>query len=248
VWALATGADGALWTGTFHHGLARRDKDGHWQAYTTASTEGGLPFEIIPALALGADRALWIGTEQGLARLDKDKHWQTYTTSNTSGGLPNDIVNALTPGAEGALWIGTNGGLGYFRPASAPTHRIVEVIGASDQVNLVTQGTQTVSVVAFDRSYRTEPWLFRYAWRMMEPAYEPEPEITRSAVHRATFKHDGTYCFESTPSIATASGANLETSNSRLPSPRRIRWKRSSGRRQSICSLLDFSISRCSFL
>src|SRR5206468_4199805 len=31
------------------------------------------------------------------------------------------------------------------------------------------------------------------AWRMMEPVNEPEPEITRSAVYRATFERDGTY-------------------------------------------------------
>jgi hypothetical protein len=110
-------------------------------------------------------------------------------------GLPNDLVGALAPGADGALWIGTGGGgLGYFRHPSTPPHRIVEVIGESDQV---TQGTQTVSVVAFDGSYRTEPWLFHYVWRMTEVSLfgnKPGPEIrTKTPVYTATFLHDGNY-------------------------------------------------------
>jgi Two component regulator propeller len=43
VFALAPGADGALWIGTFGGGLARLDKDGGWRTYTTANTKDGLP-------------------------------------------------------------------------------------------------------------------------------------------------------------------------------------------------------------
>ena len=72
-------------------GLARLDKDGHWQTYSKASTQGGLPDDDVPALALGADDALWVGTwSGGLARLDKDGHWQTYSNASTQGGLPDD--------------------------------------------------------------------------------------------------------------------------------------------------------------
>jgi hypothetical protein len=42
---LALGTDGSLWAGT-EGGLARRDKDGHWQSYTKASTHGGLPYDV----------------------------------------------------------------------------------------------------------------------------------------------------------------------------------------------------------
>ena len=38
--ALALGADGSLWAGTFGGGLARLGKDGHWQTYSQASTQG----------------------------------------------------------------------------------------------------------------------------------------------------------------------------------------------------------------
>jgi hypothetical protein len=77
--------------------------------------------------------------------------------------------------------------------AGTPTHRIVEVSRESYQV---TQGTQTVSVVAFDGSYRTEPWLFHYVWRMTELrplGNRAGQKITRSPAYKATFEHDGDY-------------------------------------------------------
>ena len=64
VWALAGGADGALWVGT-EGGLARLDKEGRWQSYSKASTQGGLPADRVQALAGGADGALWVGTYLG---------------------------------------------------------------------------------------------------------------------------------------------------------------------------------------
>jgi ligand-binding sensor domain-containing protein len=87
--ALALGADGSLWAGT-ESGLARLDKDGHWQTYSTANTQSGLQVDEVQALALGADRSLWVATfRHGLARL-KDEHWQTYSTASTQGGLPSN--------------------------------------------------------------------------------------------------------------------------------------------------------------
>jgi ligand-binding sensor domain-containing protein len=107
VLSLALGADAALWVGT-GYGLGWLDKDGHWQTYTQASTQGGLPDDDVRALALGADGALWVGTfDGGLGRRDKDGHWQSYTQANTQGGLPFDRVLALALGADGALWLST---------------------------------------------------------------------------------------------------------------------------------------------
>jgi len=68
---LAGGADGALWVGSFG-GLARLNRDGRWQTYSKASTQGGLPDGRVFALAGGADGALWVGTERGLARLNRE--------------------------------------------------------------------------------------------------------------------------------------------------------------------------------
>jgi ligand-binding sensor domain-containing protein len=106
---LVLGTDGALWAGT-GGGLARLDKDGHWQTFSKASTQGGLPSDRVRALALGADGALWAGTGGGLARRDKAGRWKTYSKASTQGGLPNDSVLSLALGADGALWAGTNGG------------------------------------------------------------------------------------------------------------------------------------------
>jgi ligand-binding sensor domain-containing protein len=113
VLTLAIGVEGSLWAGTLDGGLARLDKDGHWQTYSKASTNGGLPDDGVAALALGADGSLWAGTlGGGLARLDKDGHWQTYSKASTNGGLPDDNVTALVLGVDGSLWAGIfRGGL-----------------------------------------------------------------------------------------------------------------------------------------
>ncbi len=58
VWALAAGADGALWVGT-DGGLARLAGG---QVDQVLTTEQGLPDNSVWALAAGADGALWVGT------------------------------------------------------------------------------------------------------------------------------------------------------------------------------------------
>jgi ligand-binding sensor domain-containing protein len=135
--ALAPGQDGSLWVGTgrpgfvvglagaLGGGLARLDKDGRWQTYNKASTNGGLPDDAVRALAFGPDGSLWAGTGSagglsgtgfvepggGLARLANGGQWQTYSKASTNGGLPNDNIRALAPTADGSLWVGTEGGL-----------------------------------------------------------------------------------------------------------------------------------------
>ncbi len=44
--ALAFAADGALWAGT-DGGLVRLDRDGGWQVYDRADSDGGLPSDIV---------------------------------------------------------------------------------------------------------------------------------------------------------------------------------------------------------
>ena len=84
------------------------NKDGHWQTYTKANTNGGLPDDSVQALAQSPDGALWVATlGGGLGRLDKEGHWQTYTKANTNGGLPGDSVHALAQSPDGALWVAT---------------------------------------------------------------------------------------------------------------------------------------------
>ena len=133
VTALAPGADGALWVGTFGGGLALRDKSGEWRSYSKDGTHGGLPDDRVWALAPGADGALWVGTlGGGLAQFDKSGAWRSYSKDGTHGGLPDDRVMALAPGADGALWVGTlaAGWPGSIRAASgAPTARTAPMAG-----------------------------------------------------------------------------------------------------------------------
>jgi hypothetical protein len=203
VGALALGADGALWVGTVTinggiltgGGLTRLDKDGHWQTYTKANTQGGLPDDFVQALAGGADGALWVRAGRGLTRLDKDGHWQIYTKANTQGGLPDDRVSALAGGADGALWVGTGDGLSNFRRPLGQPIRIEEVIGGKvHEPNKVAELEQTIAVTAFDDSYLTLPGMFHYIWRLSELGSKPGPEITtKSSVYTAKFLHDGQY-------------------------------------------------------
>ena len=194
---MAHGPDGALWVGT-DRGLARLDKDGHWQTYSKANTNGGLPSDGVYTLALGADGALWVGTVGGLTRLDKDGRWHTYNKANTNGGLPNDWVMRLALAPDGALWAGTANGLGHFNRPLGQTPRIVDVIGGqANGVTEVTEQEQTVAVVAFDGSYLTQPGMFRYVWRVAElghfGASMGQQITTRSPFYRVPFPHDGTY-------------------------------------------------------
>ena len=145
-------------------------------------------------MAFGPDGSLWIGTFGGLARLDKDGHWQTYSKANTNGGLPENIITALALGPDASLWAGTAGGLSRLNHAVGRSIRIIDVIGKDEEV---TQGEQSVAVVAFDDNYLTQPGMFRYVWRLTEIGIrraKPGPEIqTRSSAFRATFDHDGAY-------------------------------------------------------
>ena len=67
----------SLWIGTDDGGLARLDKDGHWQTYSRANTKGttGPRRPGVGArpgrLPLGRNRG------GGLARLDKNGRWRT---------------------------------------------------------------------------------------------------------------------------------------------------------------------------
>ena len=72
---LRQSATDPLWIGTSTNGLARLDKDGRWQTYSAASTNGGLPDDDILALAPSADGVLSVGTwANGLALLNRDGH------------------------------------------------------------------------------------------------------------------------------------------------------------------------------
>jgi ligand-binding sensor domain-containing protein len=112
--ASAIDADGTLWVGTAD-GLARVDRNGHWQTYTKTNTNGGFPDDDVHAVSAGSDGVLWVGTAHGLARRDRDGRWQTYTKASTNGGLPDDDISELAQGRDGVLWIAARGPYGLIR-------------------------------------------------------------------------------------------------------------------------------------
>jgi hypothetical protein len=159
-----------------------------WAVFNHQSSD--LPSDRVLALSPGADGALWVGTYGGgLARLDKDGNWQTYTAARTKDGLPSDRVLALSPGMDDALWVGTEGGLARLAHAIGQKIRVVELIGNAGDVK---QAEETIAAVAHDADYLTEPWMFRFVWRLSGPKTASEIE-TKSPIYRARFEQDGTY-------------------------------------------------------
>ncbi|KPK33846.1 MAG: hypothetical protein AMJ65_19130, partial [Phycisphaerae bacterium SG8_4] len=82
-------------------GLAKFDGE-NWTVYNTSNS--GLPFNFIAALAFDDQGNLWIGTGGGLAQFDGE-NWTVYKSYNS--GLPYNIVWDLAFDALGNLWIGT---------------------------------------------------------------------------------------------------------------------------------------------
>ena len=88
---MAGGADGALWVGTGGGGLARLDKDGRWQTYSKAKTQGGLPDDSVLALARRGRRAVGRnGRRPGAAR--QGRTLADLQQAKPQGGLPDDSV------------------------------------------------------------------------------------------------------------------------------------------------------------
>ena len=87
-----------------------------WTVYDTSNS--GLPYNDINALAIDAQGAVWIGTGNwgsfeggGLAQFDGE-NWTVYNTSNSE--LPHNDHNGLALDAQGNIWCATEGGLAVF--------------------------------------------------------------------------------------------------------------------------------------
>ncbi len=106
--ALAVGADGSVWVGTYGQGLASL-RDGQWTGYFPAD---GLPHNDVRSVAVGPDGSVWVGTiGGGLGRL-RDGVWTVYTTAN---GLLIDMVSPVAVGSDGTVWAVSYPGLGRLR-------------------------------------------------------------------------------------------------------------------------------------
>jgi ligand-binding sensor domain-containing protein/signal transduction histidine kinase len=101
--ALAEGADGSLWIGTYGAGVLRL-RDGR---FTHHGRDSGLSHEYVQSLYLDRAGTLWAGTDGGgLNRLDGDR----FVHVGQADGGPVNILSFLeTP--QGDMWVGTDGGL-----------------------------------------------------------------------------------------------------------------------------------------
>jgi ligand-binding sensor domain-containing protein len=85
-----------------------------WQRTGDLQHGGGLPSNIVNAVAVAADGTVWLGTDEGLAMYQGGK-WSVFDTSNSK--IPDNAIKALAIDKKGTLWIGTvNGVAGYTRP------------------------------------------------------------------------------------------------------------------------------------
>jgi diguanylate cyclase (GGDEF)-like protein/PAS domain S-box-containing protein len=114
--ALAHGADGTLWIGTFEHGLLHFDPPRRRWIHYGAGNGGGKPgLAHATVLAVHEDRGgrVWIGTLGGLHVLDRASG-RMHAISGRNGddeGLAGESVRAILETRDGAIWIGTHGGL-----------------------------------------------------------------------------------------------------------------------------------------
>ena len=77
-----------------------------WTNYTQYSTNYGLAYDHIKAVAVSPDGVAWFGTDgYGLSLFD-GQSWTTYTEQD---GLAENHVKSLAVAPDGTMWIGTFG-------------------------------------------------------------------------------------------------------------------------------------------
>ncbi|MEO7062862.1 MAG: EAL domain-containing protein [Dokdonella sp.] len=109
--------DGTLWMGTANGGLAQYDPDKQtWSSYRRSASEtatGGLPDDMVLALAENREGGIWAGSLSGLSLVDPARHnVRTFRHSpDDAHSLSADLVRALKLTTDGTLWIGTQAGL-----------------------------------------------------------------------------------------------------------------------------------------
>ena len=102
VMSLHLDSNGALWVGTYGHGVFRL-ADGRRRGYTTTQ---GLANDKVFAIAETPDGRIWVGTNEGLSVIDDGK----VTSFSTEDGLPAESVRGVHVDRTGTLWLGTRGG------------------------------------------------------------------------------------------------------------------------------------------
>ncbi len=108
VFALARGREGALWIGTYSHGLLRRAAE-----TALVKSADGRPLDVT-ALLIGKDeRTLWVGTAKGVCRVpDMMAPTPIADCLDEARGGPPAMVLDMHEDRDGGLWLATfEGGL-----------------------------------------------------------------------------------------------------------------------------------------
>ena len=99
-------SDGAIWVGTFDHGLFRFGEFG----LESLNVQSGLPNNRILSLFQDRELSLWIGTNGGLFRL----RGTPFRTLTTASGLADNYVRAVLPHDDGSVWIASSSGIDRY--------------------------------------------------------------------------------------------------------------------------------------
>lgn len=100
--ALAEGADGSWWVGTYLDGLFRIAPDGGRTVYTV---ENGLVVNNVRCLLVDRSGRLWVGTKFGVNVMEQGR-MRLFTVHQ---GMPNDNIYCLFQDNEDNIWLGTDG-------------------------------------------------------------------------------------------------------------------------------------------
>ena len=108
---------GAIWVGTYGHGVFRIDS----KNFSRITPLEGLPGKRISSLTMDEDGYLWIGVfDHGLACYHDGK----ITLIGPAQGLPAPTIGSMLDDGLGSFWLGTTHGI--FRVAHDELHRLAK--------------------------------------------------------------------------------------------------------------------------
>lgn len=131
--SLAMGEPGALWVGTWGHGLSHFNPASlQIRNYTEWD---GLPSNFVKGVLRDRSGKLWISTERGLSRFDPEE--ETFRNYDVSDGLQDNFFysGSCTRGRDGRLYFGGLRGINAFFPDSIrDIHYIAPVVLTSFRI------------------------------------------------------------------------------------------------------------------
>lgn len=179
--------DGKIYFGLYENGLMIYDPAA--KKYEQLTRDNGLPDNTIMALTLLGDK-LWVGTESGLANFDLTT--KTISTFGIDDGMPADLFTANSfyfDTAYQQLYAAFNNTIVRFQPArlfknNLPPRFFIESISISGKETLY-HPLRSVSLPYRQNNLLvnlgivnfTDPYLQRFAYRLVKNGDEPWQEI-----------------------------------------------------------------------